>query len=144
VIGIEGKTTVVDLGSIGVALSSIKTAGEIAKMLKDSDLSLEQAEFKFKLAELVSSLADAKMEIAAVQESIVEKDRIIRDLKNANETHKKMVWQGSVYYQESEGEVDEVFCPQCYDNHQKAIRLQNHGSMGWYCKTCSNGFDKGK
>ena len=56
-----------EIATIGAILTSVKTATEIAKMLKDSDLSLENAEMKLKLAELVSSLTDAKLEAVKIQ-----------------------------------------------------------------------------
>ena len=43
----------VDLTLFSAALSSVKTAADIAKLLKESDLSLEKAEHKSRLADLM-------------------------------------------------------------------------------------------
>ena len=51
-----------DLATIGAALSSLKTATEIVKFIRESDVNLEKAELKLKLADLLGSLADTKME----------------------------------------------------------------------------------
>ena len=67
---------------IGSILSSIKTATDIAKFINDSNISLEQADHRLKLAELISTLANAKIEIADIQELILEKDEEIKSLKN--------------------------------------------------------------
>lgn len=60
-----------DLATIGAALSSLKTATDIVKFLRSSDLSLERAELK--LADLLSSLADAKIELIEGQDTLAEK-----------------------------------------------------------------------
>jgi hypothetical protein len=52
----------VDIAILGSALGSIKTATDIAKLIKNSGTSLEKAEVKLQVAELISSLADIKME----------------------------------------------------------------------------------
>ena len=84
-----------DVATINSILTSVKTASEIAKLLKDSDISLEKAETKLKLADLVSSLADVKLEAAKIQDLLLEKDRRIKKLEEAqvlHSKHSKMVW----------------------------------------------------
>jgi hypothetical protein len=66
--------------SVSTLLGSIKTATEIAKLIKDSDVSLEKAETKLKLAELISALADAKIEVMEVQQALLDKDAEVRGL----------------------------------------------------------------
>jgi hypothetical protein len=58
------------IASIAAILSSIKTATDIAKFLRESDLSLQRAELKLKLADLVSALAEAKIELTEIQETL--------------------------------------------------------------------------
>ncbi len=55
-----------DIAAIGSLLSSLKTATDIAKFIKDSDVSLEKAETKLKLAELVSALAGGCVKTSSV------------------------------------------------------------------------------
>ena len=50
-----------DMTAITAVLGSIKTATEIAKYIKDSNVSFEKAETKLRLAELIGALADAKL-----------------------------------------------------------------------------------
>lgn len=54
------------IAELSAALSSLKTAAELARTVRDIGLGLEQAEYKLKLAELIEKLADAKMDIASV------------------------------------------------------------------------------
>jgi len=129
-----------EIATIGAILTSVKTATEIAKMLKDSDLSLEKAEMKLKLAELVSSLADVKLEAAKIQELLLEKDRLIRDLKDTQSLKEKLTWRAPVYYLLTQNGEEGPFCPQCYDNNQKIIRLQTYERDCWYCMTCVKTF----
>jgi hypothetical protein len=69
-----------DIGAISAIISSIKTATDIAKLIKDSDISLEKAEFRLKPAELISALADAKIQVAEIQQALEEKDAKLRRL----------------------------------------------------------------
>jgi hypothetical protein len=57
-----------DPTTIGALLTSLKAATDIAKFIRGSDLSIERAELKLKLAELVEALANAKLEAADVQQ----------------------------------------------------------------------------
>jgi hypothetical protein len=58
------------ISDISAILTSVKTATDIAKLLKASDVSLEKAETKLKLADLIGALADVKMQLADVRESL--------------------------------------------------------------------------
>ncbi|XQF94157.1 hypothetical protein ACOBV9_23035 (plasmid) [Pseudoalteromonas espejiana] len=49
-----------DIASIGAALASIKATTDIAKLIKESGTSLEQAEVKLQIWNLISSLAILK------------------------------------------------------------------------------------
>jgi ribosomal protein L37AE/L43A len=126
-----------DLATIATALSSIKTATEIAKLIKSGEKSLEQAEYKLKVAELVGALADAKIEIAGIQDIILEKDKKISSLEERFNLRESMVWEKPYYWKKSTDQKDGPFCQQCFDNEQKAIRLQGEDGAGvWTCNTC--------
>lgn len=129
-----------DIATIGAILNSVKAATEIAKFLKDTDISLEKAEAKLKLAELVSALADTKLEIAEIQELLIEKDKKIKELQYALTQHEKMVWRDPVYYMQTKDGEKGPFCPQCYDSKRKAIRLQTYEKGCWHCETCNKTF----
>lgn len=129
-----------DITTISAVLTSVKTATEIAKFLKDTDISLEKAETKLKLAELVSALADTKLKIAEIQELLVEKDKKIKELQYALTQHEKMVWRDPVYYMQIEDGEEGPFCPQCYDSERKVIRLQTYEKNCWHCETCGKTF----
>lgn len=64
-----------DIGSIAAALSSLKNATDLASAIKASGVSLEKAEAKMQLADLILALAEVKIQLAEVQQSQVARDR---------------------------------------------------------------------
>ena len=128
-----------DLTAIATALSSLKTATEIAKLIKDSDLSLEKAESKLKLADLISALADAKIEVIEIQQLLLDKENDIRELKNKLEIKAKLSWEKPYYWIVDNSQRDGPFCQHCYDKNHELIRLQGNGGY-WECKACKNGY----
>jgi hypothetical protein len=109
-------------------LSSIKTATDITKFLRESDLSLEKAEMKLKLADLVSSLADAKIQIVEVQEALQEKDMRIAELEEAFQSKDKILRYGDAYYNidEKGKAIGSPFCLSCWEvDHKKRQLVRN-------------------
>jgi hypothetical protein len=72
---------VLDINSVGAVLGSIKTTTDNAKLIKNSGATLEQAEVKLQRAELVSALANEKIELASIQAELFAKDETISDLQ---------------------------------------------------------------
>lgn len=126
-----------EIVAISSVLSGIKTATDIAKLLRDTDFSLKKAEQKLKLADLVSALADAKMQVAEVQDLIAERDEKIKGLEETIEIKGKLKWEAP-YYWLVDKETDGPFCQQCYDKDRELIHLQGNGEGYWNCKTCKN------
>src|SRR5690554_5746970 len=122
-----------DIATIAAALGSLKTATDIARLIKDSGASLEQAEIKLQIAELISALAEARIEIASVQSDLVAKDIEIRALKEKLENKQKMVWEKPYYWLLDGGNRDGPYCQRCYDVEQNLVRLQGSGKSGWSC-----------
>ncbi|MCI5158468.1 MAG: hypothetical protein D3906_08510 [Candidatus Electrothrix sp. AUS1_2] len=127
-----------DIGSITSALSGIKQATDIAKIIKDSASSLEEAEIKLKLADLISALADAKIEIANIKEAVIEKDEEITRLKGVIEISDKLVWKEPYYFLIDDNHEDGPYCQRCYDTDKQLIRLQSIEKGKWECKGCKN------
>jgi len=87
-----------DMTSVSAVLGSIKTAADIAKLIKESDVSLEKAESKLKLAELISALADAKIQIADVQQLLMEKDAELKAATERLEVKEILQWESPYYW----------------------------------------------
>lgn len=131
-----------DIATITAVLSSVKTATEIAKIIKDSDASLSSAEAKLKVADLISALADVKLELAEVLDTLREKDLEISSLKQQLHEKQSMRFDGKLYWIEGD---ETPFCPVCYESDNKLHHLTyNPGGPGCNsyrrCKICKNTF----
>jgi hypothetical protein len=129
-----------DLAAIGSLLGSLKTATEIAKFIRESDVSIEKAETKLKLAELVSALADAKIEAAEVQQAILERDELIRALEAAAKLRGDLVWRQPCYFLANAQGEEDPYCQNCYDSEGKLSRLHTDGQGHFQCRVCKQSF----
>ena len=130
-----------DIAAVGTLLGSLKTATEIAKFIRTSDLTIEKAETKLKLAELVSALADAKLDAAEIQQALLERDERIRGLEEDAKVRANLVWREPCYWIESPAGVAEPFCQVCFDNSKKLSRLHTDNDGHFQCKVCSKSFN---
>jgi hypothetical protein len=130
-----------EIAAITGALSGIKAASDIAKIIKDSGASLEAAEMKFKLAELIDALADAKIEIADFKELMSDKDNEMSELKKLLLVQQKVTWQEPYYFKVEGDNKDGPFCQRCYDVDTQLVRLQSpHKNGFWNCTQCENSY----
>jgi hypothetical protein len=136
-----------DIAAISALIAGIKHATDIAKVVKEADYSLEQAETKLKMAELIGSLADVKMQAAEIKELVLEKDKRIAELEQwHSETQKyKLVELASgvfVYRLEphfAPGEPIHYLCVSCFNKNQKSILQREHKGSGgtrYFCPNC--------
>ncbi|RVT86244.1 hypothetical protein [Inhella crocodyli] len=131
-----------DITTIATLLGNVKTATEIAKAIKDSGATLEGAEAKFRLAELISALADVKIEAATVQEQLLSAQLRIRELEDAATTHAVMRWQQPCYWKPAgEGHPDLPYCQPCYDEHRRLSLLNDWGEGQFRCMVCGKTFE---
>ena len=129
-----------DLTLMSAALGNLKTATEIAKLIKDSDLSLDKAEMKLKLADLISALADAKLDIVSLQEKLADAEGRIKQIEAERDQHANVRWQEPLYWLDGESASDGPYCQHCYDSVRKLMRLQGDDT-GWYrCTVCQNNY----
>ena len=125
-----------DMTSLTTLLGSIKTATEIAKLIKDSGATLEQAEMRLKLADLIGALADAKLEIATVQGAMADREARIRELEEAARIRDTVRYEDPSYWLESSTGRSGPFCQHCYDTQSKLVRLQDGSDGAWHCLAC--------
>jgi len=133
-----------DIGTISTILSSLKTATDIAKFIKDSGITLKDAETKLKLADLISALADAKIEIAAVQQTLIDKDTEILKLQDQLKIKGNIRWEDPYYWLIDNDKKDGPYCQQCYDKNGDLIRLQGDGRGFWDCRACKSDYTDSK
>ena len=129
-----------DIAALSSLLGSLKTATDIARFIKDSDLSLEKAETKLKLAELISALADAKIEVAEIQQLLLERDANIRQLESDAATKAALIWREPCYWLANPDGIDEPYCQRCYDDAGKLARLHFESPGRYQCRVCDKWF----
>jgi len=124
------------LAEIATMFSATTSAVDLAKGLKAAIDKVGDAETKLQMADLISKLAEAKLEAAAGVERIAALERQLSLTKS-------MTFDGELYWQEGEGDDREgPFCQRCFDDVNKAVRLQlsrTHGAA-WECKVCNSGY----
>lgn len=130
--------------SIVAALGGIKTATDIAKLIKDAGLSLESADHKLQIAELVGALADAKIALVEVQDTLREKDEKIESLNQALKTKLSLIRHRDSYYEKDEnGEaIGSPYCSLCLEKHNLAVHINqepNHRNTS-VCPSCKSIF----
>lgn len=123
------------------AVGSIKSAIDIAKVLKDGADTLNKAEVKLQLAELISSLADAKMQMAEVQELLLESNKEKKDLLDKLNQKAKVIYEKPSYFKiNDDNSKDGPYCQNCYDAKEKLIRLQGGNDDFWTCNQCEKNY----
>ena len=141
-----------DIATMSAFIGSIKTATELAKAIKGADLSLEKAETKLKIAELMSALADAKILAAEIQGLLQQKDKEIKGLKSELEFKPKLIRKDGCYFDTNELDKNlyEPFCSQCWEVKKVPVHLSKQSSvlltgggkprrlLSYYCPTCKN------
>jgi hypothetical protein len=131
-----------DIATISAFFGSIKTATELAKAIKGADLSLEKAETKLKMAELISALANAKVQAAEIQDLLQEKDERIKNLEKTLKTKSQLIHHDGIYYEtNADGNtVGEPYCPQCFEVDNIVVHLKNIKEQYYYCTNCQNNY----
>lgn len=114
-------------------VASIRAAWELAKAVKTSTDAIDDAQIKLQVAELISALADAKIQAA-------ESTELIAELEKQVKAKSQMKFNGSVYYRVTdEGDEEGPWCPTCFDARSMEIRLQKDtsaSSRNWRCSEC--------
>ncbi|RZI58630.1 MAG: hypothetical protein EOP37_15245 [Rubrivivax sp.] len=131
-----------DIAAITALIGGVKTASELAKAIKDSGSTLEQAEVKLKLADLISTLADVRLEAAGVQEELLAAREQIRSLESAAKQRASIVWRQPCYWLPRDGDVsiEEPYCQPCHDNDQRLSRLHHDSRGAFTCMVCKTIF----
>jgi transposase-like protein len=125
--------------AIASAITSIKTATEIAQLLKTSDETFIKAELKLKLAELMSALADTKIAVSELKEIILEKDQEIKRIIDKQKINESIIFVDPVYRKRMDnGQMEGFYCPRCFDAESKLIRLDNNHDGSFNCKNCKS------
>jgi hypothetical protein len=135
-----------DIATIGAVVSSVKTAVEIAKTIKDLDTKVQQAELKLKVADLLGALADAKIAATELQDLLVKKDEEIGELRKSIAIKGDVVRSGDAYYMKgkSGAAAGEPYCARCWEVEGKLFHLVRHPMRpDRVCPVCKTMYDFG-
>lgn len=131
-----------DMATISAITGSVKVAIGIAQAIKDADVSLEKAELKIRMAELISALADTKIASAEIVETSRQKDAEIEKLRNLLKFKEKLIRVREAYFEvdESGKPMGDPYCSHCWETNSKAIHLTSGVAadirMGLEIKRC--------
>jgi hypothetical protein len=130
-----------DMPTINALLASVKHSIDVVKAINSSAHTLEQAEIRLKIAELLSSLADAKIQTAEIKDLLQEKDERIAELEDALAIKAQTVRQHDAYYEiDAKGAPSgEPFCSRCWEVEYKQIhliRVESGRPPDWKCPAC--------
>jgi hypothetical protein len=128
-----------DISAIAVVLGNLKTATEIAKFIRESDVSIERAELKLKVADLISALADVKLELVELQDTFASKDQRIKELEAAFESRDALVRKYDAYYQaDASGDaIGSPYCLRCWESDHKQ-RMLVHDAKEFRTRLCTS------
>ncbi|MWL87684.1 hypothetical protein [Cupriavidus sp. SW-Y-13] len=134
-----------DLATVATVLSSVKTATDIAKFLRESDLSLERAELKSKLADLIGALADTKIELVEVQETLAAKDKRIAELEEAFQSKDTLVRFSDAFYEVgADGKPTGIpYCLRCWESDHRKRQLVEKTFDKKVCTSCGHLYASG-
>ena len=130
------------------ALTSLKTASDLARGLIAAETSVGKADLKLKIAELAEALVAARLAVVDAQDTIREQRDEIARLKNVDGIRQRMVKRRDTYFlSEVEGESG-PYCPRCWEvdgrlvtlartpSHSPAVRLGG----AYRCPQCNKYF----
>lgn len=115
-----------DLTTITAILANLKVATDIAKAIRESDVSIERAELKLRLAEMIGALADAKIEVTDIQQLLIDKTKALAELEEAFQNKDQLIKRYDGYYalNDSGQPVGEPYCVSCWQVRHKRYNLQ--------------------
>jgi urease gamma subunit len=116
---LAGINTAVDIAAKLKNMGKKKPAGEAEKLI--SEMNVELAKTKNNIADLLNENRQLKDEL--------------RELKNIEQS--PLIFKKGAYYTD---DGNGPFCPQCFDNNNKKIRLSKISMRkgNHYCPTCRN------
>lgn len=121
------------LQAISTAFKGLQTVGDLIKANKQAEAATALADVQIKLGDLSSQCMQlGKMNLVLAKENA--------ELKEKLTFAAKLVFKKPFYVTDS---GDGPFCPKCYDDERKGIRLDGpHGGgyKRWDCPKCRNHF----
>jgi hypothetical protein len=129
---------------IALALSTASQVIGLAKTVKDMDSALLTAEYKGKMAEIISAMADVTIALSDAKLRIADLESQVTQLKTHNADLIKV--EGFSYDKDQTGNARGMpYCPDCQQRHGMFLKLhQNTNIPGhpYYCGSCKTVFGR--
>lgn len=74
--------------------------------------------------ELQEKMMELREQAIALQEENIKLRKKVLELEAEAEVKEQLEFRGGMYFRQKEGQEDGPFCPRCYDERAKLIRLQ--------------------
>ena len=131
-----------DATSIIATLAAIKHSIDVVKAVKDADYDLDKAILKEKIAILVDSLLEAKIQAGETLDLVAEKDKEIVRLKDLLNFKNNLNLNDGKYYElDNEGNfTGEPYCPKCWEVENIPVHLKHIEELRYTCPNCENAF----
>ncbi len=135
-----------DLAAITSVVSSIKSAIEIANLLKKVEGEFQKAESKLALADMINALADAKIAMANLQDEMQQKDQEIARLVEDLRLKSSVMRVGDAYYDKDKHGTHhgDPYCQTCFESTGRLHHLVESSVQAnagrFICKVCKNSF----
>jgi hypothetical protein len=132
--------------SIVAMIAAIKHSIDLVKAVKDADYDLDKSILKEKIAILVDSLLEAKIQASETLDEIQEKDDRIAELEGLLKFKEKLVRKDGMYFEADENgdSTGDPYCSGCWESEKKAIHLTLCDALGddtyFRCLDCKNNF----
>ncbi len=131
-----------DTAKISAIFSSVKTASEIAKLIKNSTVPLKEEEIKLQMEELISMLANTEIELSEIHVMQKEKEAKILELEKILSEKDKLTFKEDMYWMEND---NIPFCKDCYESNSKYNHLDSKQEgtdnlVRYYCNICDNNY----
>jgi hypothetical protein len=132
---------------IVTTLSSIKTAYDLAKDLKETKSLMDNADINLKVADLVVALADARIDLAEIKNQMIEKDKEIEELKEHLEKKDSIKFEDPFIFRIINEKKEEIpYCPKCYHSNSNLVPLlskEGFSKGSHQCSVCESWYGKG-
>ncbi len=125
----------IDISALMTAASS---ATKILKDLREIDRGINEAEYKFQIAELFETIADMKMAIIELKEEGGEKDKKIAELTRFHADKEKLVvFEGYYYTDGGDGKpAGQAHCSVCMLEGCLILTSRARVGGGYTCPRC--------
>ncbi|PCI41040.1 MAG: hypothetical protein COB46_05270 [Rhodospirillaceae bacterium] len=125
-------------------MTSLSTAGSVAKSLLDIKSISESAEARLAIAELQNTIADSRSEVADLKDDLMIKDEMIRTLKEKISKGAKLVRHNEMYFDAGEDgkPIGDPYCPRCLEAADLHVHLVRSNADYVNCPNCEKVFPR--